>query len=46
MGYSGLYKAKPDSTCLKMAINIGPDGCAIFFDKKRFQAVENGDEVI
>ena len=38
--YGGAFAAKPDSPCLSRANNIGPEGPAIFFCKRRFRLVE------
>lgn len=34
-GYVGIFKPKPDSPCVYEEGNIGPDGCAIFYDTSR-----------
>lgn len=40
VGYSGKFLAKPDSPCIYMEGNTGPDGCAIFFKTEKFSVVE------
>lgn len=35
--YEGYFVAKPDSPCLYIEENNGPDGCAIFFKRDKFQ---------
>ncbi|XP_013114219.1 nocturnin isoform X2 [Stomoxys calcitrans] len=34
--YEGIFFPKPDSPCLYIEENNGPDGCAIFFKRDRF----------
>lgn len=36
LGYVGHFIPKPDSPCLYLANNSGPDGCAIFYKKDKF----------
>jgi nocturnin len=36
VGYSGTFTPKPDSPCLYVSGNSGPDGCAIFYRKDKF----------
>ena len=36
LGYRGMFVAKPDSPCLYVANNNGPDGCAIFYRADKF----------
>ena len=36
LGYRGSFVAKPDSPCLYVANNNGPDGCAIFYREDKF----------
>ncbi len=35
LGYRGLFLPKPDSPCLYLEDNSGPDGCAIFYNADR-----------
>jgi nocturnin len=37
LGYSGHFKPKPDSPCLHLSGNTGPDGCAIFYKTDKFE---------
>jgi len=37
VGYEGMFVSKPDSPCLYLADNNGPDGCAIFYKTSQFQ---------
>ena len=39
VGYTGRFLAKPDSPCIYMEGNTGPDGCAIFFKRSKFSLV-------
>jgi len=36
VGYSGHFLPKPDSPCLYLPHNTGPDGCAIFYRRDTF----------
>ncbi|CAG9856001.1 unnamed protein product [Phyllotreta striolata] len=38
-GYTGLFFPKPDSPCIYIDGNNGPDGCAIFYRKDKFDLV-------
>ncbi|XP_075159935.1 NADP/NADPH phosphatase nocturnin isoform X2 [Haematobia irritans] len=35
--YEGIFFPKPDSPCLYIEDNNGPDGCAIFFKRDKFE---------
>ncbi|XP_058982019.1 nocturnin isoform X1 [Musca domestica] len=35
--YEGIFFPKPDSPCLYIEENNGPDGCAIFFKRDKFE---------
>ena len=35
-GYSGIFLPKPDSPCIYLPDNNGPDGCALFYKKDKF----------
>lgn len=37
VNYNGLFFPKPDSPCLYIEDNNGPDGCAIFFKTDKFE---------
>ncbi|XP_063776429.1 nocturnin [Pseudophryne corroboree] len=41
LGYQCTFLAKPWSPCLDVEHNNGPDGCALFFLKDRFQLVSS-----
>ena len=36
LGYQGRFVAKPDSPCLYVEDNNGPDGCALFYRTEKF----------
>ncbi|XP_056593719.1 nocturnin isoform X2 [Triplophysa dalaica] len=39
LGYQSSFCPKPWSPCLDVENNNGPDGCALFFNHKRFQLI-------
>jgi len=39
LGYEGHFKAKPDSPCIYLPANSGPDGCALFFRRDQWEVV-------
>ncbi|XP_067004646.1 nocturnin isoform X3 [Anabrus simplex] len=39
-GYSGMFFPKPDSPCLYIQGNNGPDGCAIFYRNSKFDLLK------
>jgi len=39
IGYTGKFVPKPDSPCIYMEGNSGPDGCAIFYRGDKFRPV-------
>ena len=39
LGYEGHFKAKPDSPCIYLPANSGPDGCALFFKRDQWEIV-------
>uniref|UniRef100_A0A3P9HY38 Nocturnin n=1 Tax=Oryzias latipes TaxID=8090 RepID=A0A3P9HY38_ORYLA len=41
LGYSGHFCPKPCSPCLYVEGNNGPDGCALFFDRSRFELLDS-----
>ncbi|RVE76342.1 hypothetical protein OJAV_G00009370 [Oryzias javanicus] len=41
LGYSGHFCPKPYSPCLDVEGNNGPDGCALFFDRSRFELLDS-----
>jgi hypothetical protein len=46
VGYSGRFRGKPDSPCLYLPGNNGPDGCAIFVRRARFQILSEHSRVL
>lgn len=46
LGYAGHFTPKPDSPCLYLANNAGPDGCAIFYKKDKFDLCKLDSRVI
>ena len=45
-GYQGTFKPKPDSPCLYIPDNSGPDGCAIFWNTHRFSLLDTHERVV
>ncbi|XP_028307649.1 nocturnin-like isoform X1 [Gouania willdenowi] len=41
LGYSGHFCPKPWSLCLDVEGNNGPDGCALFYDRSRFEFIDS-----
>ena len=37
LGYEGHFVAKPDSPCIYLPSNSGPDGCALFYKKDQWE---------
>lgn len=46
LGYVGHFTPKPDSPCLYLPNNSGPDGCAIFYKKDKFDCVKIDSRVL
>lgn len=46
MGYRGVFLPKPDSPCLYLPTNNGPDGCAIFWDDKKFKLITQETRIV
>ncbi|KAK3876474.1 hypothetical protein Pcinc_018739 [Petrolisthes cinctipes] len=46
LGYCGVFMPKPDSPCLYLPNNNGPDGCAIFWDDTRFKLLTTQTRVV
>jgi len=46
LGYVGHFTPKPDSPCLYLNDNSGPDGCAIFYKKDKFDLVKVDSRVL
>ncbi|KDR21508.1 nocturnin isoform X2 [Zootermopsis nevadensis] len=45
-GYNGMFFPKPDSPCLYIKGNNGPDGCAIFFREEKFELLKTETRVL
>lgn len=45
-GYVGMFFPKPDSPCLYINGNNGPDGCAIFFRQNKFDLLKKESRVL
>ena len=45
-GYEGFFLPKPDSPCIYLPDNSGPDGCALFYLKSKFQLVEQHKRIL
>ncbi|XP_056264477.1 nocturnin-like isoform X2 [Pseudoliparis swirei] len=41
LGYGGHFCPKPWSPCLEVEGNNGPDGCALFFDRSRYELLDS-----
>lgn len=46
LGYVGHFTPKPDSPCLYLPNNSGPDGCAIFYKKDKFDLVNLDSRIL
>ena len=46
LGYEGRFFPKPDSPCLYLDENTGPDGCAVFYKADRFEMTRSESRVI
>ncbi|GAB0090000.1 Nocturnin [Sergentomyia squamirostris] len=44
--YEGVFFPKPDSPCLYIQSNNGPDGCAIFYKKNKFDLVNYSTRIL
>jgi len=44
--YCGRFLAKPDSPCIHLDSNNGPDGCAIYFKKRKFEKIRKTSRVL
>ncbi|KAK7087030.1 Nocturnin [Halocaridina rubra] len=45
-GYKGMFMPKPESPCLFLPNNNGPDGCAVFWDDSKFKLVSKQTRVV
>lgn len=46
IGYHGRFVPKPDSPCIYLDSNNGPDGCAIFFKNDKFELLSEASRVL
>jgi len=46
VGYAGRFVPKPDSPCIYLEDNNGPDGCAIFYKQDKFDMVSESQRVL
>jgi len=46
VGYAGRFVAKPDSPCIYLESNNGPDGCAIFYKTEKFELLSEANKVL
>lgn len=46
VGYAGRFVPKPDSPCIYLNANNGPDGCAIFYKTERFDLLSESSKVL
>jgi len=46
VGYHGGFMPKPDSPCIYLADNNGPDGCAIFVNKSKFEVISESRRIL
>lgn len=44
--YNGIFFPKPDSPCLYIQDNNGPDGCAIFYKRDKFELINFDTRVL
>ncbi|XP_055635903.1 nocturnin isoform X2 [Toxorhynchites rutilus septentrionalis] len=44
--YEGVFFPKPDSPCLYISGNNGPDGCAVFYRKDRLELINHFTRVL
>ncbi|CAH0545835.1 unnamed protein product [Brassicogethes aeneus] len=45
-GYTGLFFPKPDSPCMYIHGNNGPDGCAIFYRTDKFELINSESRIL
>jgi len=46
IGYSGKFIPKPDSPCIYLQGNNGPDGCAIFVKDSKFKILSDSHRIL
>ncbi|XP_018013286.1 nocturnin-like isoform X2 [Hyalella azteca] len=45
-GYEGFFVPKPDSPCIYVPENSGPDGCALFYRTAKFKLIEQHSRIL
>lgn len=45
-GFSGMFFPKPDSPCFYIDGNNGPDGCAVFYRRSKFELQEARNKIL
>lgn len=45
-GYTGMFFPKPDSPCFYIRGNNGPDGCAIFYRRDKFELLKTETRIL
>ncbi|KAF2355572.1 Endonuclease/exonuclease/phosphatase [Trinorchestia longiramus] len=45
-GYEGFFIPKPDSPCIYVPDNRGPDGCALFYRTNKFKIIEQHSRIL
>jgi len=46
IGYRGRFVPKPDSPCIYLESNNGPDGCAIFYKDDKLELLSEASKVL
>jgi len=46
IGYTGRFVPKPDSPCIYLAENNGPDGCAVFVRDDKFDILDQQQRIL
>jgi len=46
VGYKGRFVPKPDSPCIYLPSNNGPDGCAIFYKTDQFELLSEANKML
>jgi len=46
LGYRGVFCSKPDSPCIYLRNNNGPDGCALFYRKDKFDLISASSRIL
>lgn len=44
--YAGVFFPKPDSPCMYISENNGPDGCAVFYKKSKFEMLGHRERIL